>query len=349
VNLAVEGATQEPPADDLRVPAVDAAPGEQDVPWRHRHLLDVDTLTAADLRLVLRTTDAMREVLDRPIAKVPALRGRNVTILFYEASTRTRVSFEVAAKNLSADVVNIAAATSSVTKGESLADTIRTVEALGAQMLVVRHAVSGAPYLAAEVFGGSVLNGGDGWHAHPTQALLDLYTMERHLPGGSVNGRKVVILGDVLHSRVARSNIWTLTAAGADLWLCGPSTLLHGFEAWAGRGAAAGRTFHVTSSIDEALRDADVVMALRIQRERMASGLLPSLREYAARFGLTRERLDRARPGALVLHPGPMNEGVEIAADVALSTQSLITEQVTNGVAVRMALLYLLAGVADGR
>jgi len=349
MNLAAAGETREPAADDVPVPAVDAVPGAGDVPWRHRHLLDVDMLTAADLELVMRTTDAMREVLDRPIAKVPALRGRNVTILFYEASTRTRVSFEVAAKNLSADVVNIAAGTSSVTKGESLADTIRTVEALGAEMLVLRHPVSGAPYLAAEVFGGSVLNGGDGWHAHPTQALLDLYTMRRRLPGGSVAGRKVVILGDILHSRVARSNIWTLTAAGADLWLCGPSTLLHGFEAWAGRGAAAGRRFHVTASVEEALRDADVVMALRIQRERMASGLLPSLREYAARFGLTRARLDLARPEALVMHPGPMNEGVEIAPDVAVSTQSLITEQVTNGVAVRMALLYLLAGVGDGR
>jgi aspartate carbamoyltransferase catalytic subunit len=207
--------------------------------------------------------------------------------------------------------------------------------------------VSGAPYLAAETFRGSVVNGGDGWHAHPTQALLDLYTMRSRLPGGSVESRKVVILGDVLHSRVARSNIWSLTAAGADLWLCGPATLLRGFEAWAGRGAAAGRRFHVTSSIDEALRDADVVMALRIQRERMASGLLPSLREYAARYGLTSERLVLARPGALVMHPGPMNEGVEIAADVAIGTQSLITEQVTNGVAVRMALLYLLAGTAD--
>ena len=257
----------------------------------------------------MRTTDAMREVLARPIAKVPALRGRQVTILFYEASTRTRVSFEVAAKNLSADVVNIAAASSSVSKGESLVDTVRTVEALGAQMLVMRHSVSGAPYLAAEVFGGSVLNGGDGWHAHPTQALLDLYTMRERLPGGSLAGRKVVILGDVLHSRVARSNIWTLTAAGADLWLCGPATLLRGFEAWAGRGAAAGRRFHVTTSIDEALRDADVVMALRIQRERMAGGLLPSLREYAARYGLTRERLALARPGALVMHPGPDERG----------------------------------------
>jgi aspartate carbamoyltransferase catalytic subunit len=294
----------------------------------------------------MRTADAMREVLARPIAKVPALRGRNVTILFYEASTRTRVSFEMAAKNLSADVTNIAASTSSVTKGESLVDTVRTIEALGAQMLVMRHGVSGAPYLAAETFGGSVLNAGDGWHAHPTQALLDLYTMRGRLAGGSVEGRKIVILGDVLHSRVARSNIWSLTAAGADLWLCGPPTLLRGFEAWAGRGAAAGRRFTVTADVSAALRDADVVMALRIQRERMASGLLPSMREYAARYGLTAERLAGAKPGALVMHPGPMNEGVEIAADVAAGAQSVITDQVTNGVAIRMALLYLLAGVA---
>ena len=330
------------------VPSVDVVPESQSVGWRHRHLLDVDGLTAADLDLVMRTADAMREVLARPIARVPALRGRNVTLLFYEASTRTRVSFEMAAKNLSADVTNIAAASSSVTKGESLLDTVRTVEALGAQMLVMRHAVSGAPYLAAEAFGRSVLNAGDGWHAHPTQALLDLYTMRSRLPGGSVAGRKVVILGDVLHSRVARSNIWSLTAAGADLWLCGPATLLRGFEAWAARGAAAGRRFQVTSDVGAALRDADVVMALRIQRERMASGLLPSLREYAARYGLTRERLALAAPGALVMHPGPMNEGVEIAADVAAGAQSVITDQVTNGVAIRMALLYLLAGVSGG-
>ncbi len=330
----------------VAVPEVDVAPEQQQSGWRHRHLLDVDGLSAADLELVMRTTDAMREVLARPIAKVPALRGRQVTILFYEASTRTRVSFEVAAKNLSADVVNIAAAGSSVTKGESLVDTIRTIEALGAHMLVMRHNVSGAPYLAAEIFGGSVLNGGDGWHAHPTQALLDLYTIRSHLGDASLVGRKVVILGDVLHSRVARSNIWTLTAAGADLWLCGPATLLRGFEAWAGRGAAAGRRFHVTTSIDEALRDADVVMALRIQRERMASGLLPSLREYAARYGLTAERLRAAQPEVLVMHPGPVNEGVEIAPDVAAGTHSVITDQVTNGVAVRMAMLYLLAGAA---
>jgi aspartate carbamoyltransferase catalytic subunit len=335
-------------AADVVVPSVDAAPDSQTVGWRHRHLLDVDELSAADLDLVMRTTDAMREVLARPIAKVPALRGQNVTILFYEASTRTRVSFEVAARNLSADVTNIAAQTSSVSKGESLVDTIRTLEALGARMLVMRHAVSGAPYLAAEVFGGSVLNGGDGWHAHPTQALLDLYTMRSRLAGGSVAGRKIVILGDVLHSRVARSNIWALTAAGADLWLCGPATLLRGFEAWAGRGAAGGRRFHVTADVERALRDADVVMALRIQRERMGSGLLPSLREYAARYGLTTARLALAKPGALVMHPGPMNEGVEIAPEVAAGAQSAITDQVTNGVAVRMAMLYLLAGVSAG-
>ncbi|HEY8801312.1 MAG TPA: aspartate carbamoyltransferase catalytic subunit [Candidatus Limnocylindrales bacterium] len=330
----------------IEVPVVDSPPHEQPVGWRHRHLLDVDVLSWPDIELVMRTTDAMREVLARPIAKVPALRGRNVTILFYEASTRTRVSFEVAAKNLSADVVNIAASTSSVTKGESLIDTVRTVEALGAQMLVIRHPVSGAPYLAAETFSGSVLNGGDGWHAHPTQALLDLYTLRSSFDGGSLAGRKIVILGDVLHSRVARSNLWTLTAAGADVWLCGPATLLRGFEAWASRGAAAGRRFHVTTSIADALRDADAVMALRIQKERMAAGLLPSLREYAARYGLTRERLALARPGAVVMHPGPMNEGVEIAPDVAAGAQSLIEEQVRNGVAVRMALLYLLAGTA---
>ncbi len=327
----------------VAVPSVDDVPESQPIAWRHRHLLDVDRLSTAELDLIMRTTDAMREVLARPIAKVPALRGRAVTILFYEASTRTRVSFEVAAKNLSADVVNIAAASSSVAKGESLIDTVKTVEALGAQMLVMRHSSSGAPYLAADIFSGSVLNGGDGWHAHPTQALLDLYTMRERMPGGSLAGRKVVILGDLLHSRVARSNIWTLTAAGADLWLCGPATLVRGFEAWASRGAA-GRRFHLTTSVDEALRDADVVMALRIQRERMASGLLPSLREYAARYGLTRERLALARPEALVMHPGPMDEGVEIAPDVAAGSQSVITDQVTNGVAVRMAVLYLLAG-----
>jgi aspartate carbamoyltransferase catalytic subunit len=191
------------------------------------------------------------------------------------------------------------------------------------------------------------VNGGDGWHAHPTQALLDLYTMRERLPGRSVAGRKVVILGDIMHSRVARSNVWSLTAAGADLWLCGPATLLRGFERWAEASAAADRPFTVTSSVDAALRDADVVMALRVQQERMSGGLLPSLREYAARFGLTLERLALAKRDVLVMHPGPLNEGVEIAPDVAAGPHSVISDQVTNGVAVRMAMLYLLAGPRD--
>jgi aspartate carbamoyltransferase catalytic subunit len=337
---------------ELDRPAETAAEVRRDataeVVWRHRHLLDVDTLSWPEFELIMRTTDEMKGILARPIPKVPALNGRRVTTLFYEPSTRTRVSFETAARNLSADVVSVATATSSVTKGESLVDTLRTLEALGAEILVMRHSVSGAPYLAAQVFGGHVLNGGDGWHAHPTQALLDLYTMREHLPGRDLRGRKVAIVGDILHSRVARSNVWSLTAAGADLWLCGPATLLRGFDRWAAAWASGkipghGR-FQVSSDIAATLRDADVVMALRIQRERMQSGLLPSLREYAARFGLTLERLALAKPEAIVMHPGPINEGVEIAPDVAVSGRAVITEQVANGVAVRMALLYLLAG-----
>ena len=343
---STDRAASAPVATALQVPLVDAEPASQGTTWAHRHLLDLDRVTWPEIELVMRTTQAMKEVLGRPIARVPALRGSGVTILFYEASTRTRVSFEVAAKNLSADVVNIAAASSSVSKGESLIDTIRTVEALGARMIVIRHPTSGAADLAAEHFSGSILNGGDGWHAHPSQALLDLYTLRERLPGGDLHGRKIVILGDVLHSRVARSNIWSLTAAGADLWLCAPATLMRGFERWAAASAGVpghGR-FQVTSDIGAALRDADVIMALRLQRERMAAGLLPSLREYAARYGLTLERLALARPDALVMHPGPMNEGIEIAPEVADHPRSVITDQVTNGVAVRMALLYLLAG-----
>jgi aspartate carbamoyltransferase catalytic subunit len=317
------------------------------VTWQHRHLIDLDAISWPEIELIMRTATEMKGVLARPIRKVPALNGRRVTTLFYEASTRTRVSFETAARNLSADVVSIATATSSVTKGESLVDTIRTLEALGAEILVMRHSVSGAPYLAADVFGGHVLNGGDGWHAHPTQALLDLYTMRERL-GPDLRGRKIAIVGDILHSRVARSNIWSLTAAGADLWLCGPATLLRGMERWAAAwssGAIPGHgRFNVTTDVDAAVRDADVVMALRIQRERMQSGLLPSLREYAARFQINAERVSTARPEAIVMHPGPMNEGVEIAPDVAVSGRAVITDQVTNGVAVRMALLYLLAG-----
>ena len=311
-------------------------------PWRYRHLLDVDHLTAADLDTVMRRADEMAVILRHRGARRASLQGVGVTILFYEASTRTRVSFEAAAKRLGADVVNVAAASSSVTKGESLVDTVRTLEALGADVLVMRHGRSGAPYLAADVFGGHVVNAGDGWHAHPSQALLDLYTLRASLPGGRIAGRKIVILGDILHSRVARSNVWSLTTAGADVWVCGPATLLSGFEAWA-RALPADRRVTVTADIDRALAGAHAVMALRLQQERMTAGLLPSLTEYTADYGLTTARLRRARPGALVLHPGPMNEGVEIAPDVASGPTSVITDQVANGIAVRMAILELLA------
>ena len=322
-------------------PAVDG-----EAAWPHRHLLDTDVLTWSQIELLLDTARHMAGIVAGQRPRSTALKGTGVTNLFYEASTRTRVSFEVAAKHLSADVVNVAVSGSSIEKGESLLDTMRTLEALGARILVMRHAVSGAPYLVAREFRGGVVNAGDGWHAHPTQALLDLYTLLRHLPGGSLRGRKVVILGDVLHSRVARSNLWTLTAAGADVWICGPSTLLRGFEAWAAAGVGGERPFTVTSDVRAAIADADAVMALRIQKERMASGLLPSLGEYAARFGLTRERLAAARPGCVVMHPGPMNEGVEIAPDVAAGPASVVTEQVANGVAVRMAVLALVAAAA---
>jgi aspartate carbamoyltransferase catalytic subunit len=328
--------------------AADTSGDASPVGWPHRHLLDTDALTWPQIERVMDLADEMTEIVARRRPRSEALKGVGVTNLFYEASTRTRVSFEVAAKHLSADVVNVSAGGSSIEKGESLLDTMRTLEALGARVLVIRHPVSGAPYLVAREFRGSVINAGDGRHAHPTQALLDLYTLRRHLPGGSLEGRKVVILGDVLHSRVARSNLWTLTAAGADVWVCGPATLLRGFEAWAAAGVGGERRFTVTSDIVTALRGADAVMALRLQQERMAAGLLPSVHEYAARFGLTTERLALAAPGCLVMHPGPMNEGVEIAPDIASGPRSLITEQVANGVPVRMAVLALCTGVAVG-
>jgi len=309
------------------------------------HLLDVADLTPRELGTVLDLAEEMRGVLDAR-GRRTSLQGRTVTTLFYEASTRTRVSFETAARRLGADVASVSATASSVTKGESLLDTVRTLQALGADVLVMRHARSGAPYLAATVFGGHVVNAGDGRHAHPSQALLDLFTLRRHLPGRSLEGRKVAIVGDVLHSRVARSNIWSLTACGVDLWLCGPATLLRGFDAWA-RALPADRRLTVTSDLASALREADAVMALRLQQERMSAGLLPALAEYSARYGLTTARLALARPGVVVLHPGPMNEGVEIAPDVAVGPASLVTAQVANGVAVRMAVLELLAGSSD--
>ena len=311
--------------------------------WRHPHLLDVADLTWPELETVMRTADEMAAALEdpsRPATRV--LRHRQVTILFQEASTRTRVSFEVAAQKLGASVVSVTAASSSISKGESLVDTVRTLRALGADVLVLRHARSGAPYLAAEHFGGHVVNAGDGWHAHPTQALLDLYTLGRHFGERQLRGRKVVIVGDIAHSRVARSNIWSLTAAGADVWLCGPATLLRGFDRWASA-LPAERRLTVTTDLARALRNAGAVMVLRVQQERQQSGLLPSLREYTGRYGITAERLAGARPDTVVLHPGPMNEGIEIAPDVATSARSLVEAQVRNGVPVRMAVLSLVA------
>ena len=307
-----------------------------------RHVLDLDDFTSEEISTLLEMTDGMREVMDRDIKKVPTLRGKVVMTLFYEASTRTRVSFEQAGKMLSADVINISASGSSAEKGESLIDTALTLQAMHADLIIIRHSHSGAPYLLAQHLERTgIINAGDGRHAHPTQALLDLYTMQRHL--GSLKGAKVAIVGDVLHSRVARSAMWGLAAMGANVVLCGPPTLLppemlHGD----GPGGRWPSNVTVDTNADRAITDADVVMTLRLQQERQSSGLLPSLREYSKRWQVNEERLKRAKPGVLVMHPGPMNEGVEISTSVAHGAASLIEEQVTNGVAVRMALLYWL-------
>ncbi|MEX2239017.1 MAG: aspartate carbamoyltransferase catalytic subunit [Dehalococcoidia bacterium] len=308
--------------------------------WRRRHDLDRDDCTIDVIELVMTTADRMREVLGREVPRVPALRGTTVVNLFYENSTRTRTSFELAARTLGADIINIATASSSVTKGETLIDTVRTVQALGAQIIVMRHPSSGAPYLAMRHSNVSYINAGDGRHAHPTQALLDLYTLRDAV--GSVRGRKVVIAGDITHSRVARSNIWGLTAAGAEVTLSGPPTLIPREYACASEGRLP--PVKVDYDFDRAIEGADVVMMLRLQGERQQAGLIPSLREYAQLYQLTEERLARAARGAVVMHPGPVNQGVEIAPEVAHGSHSLIEAQVTNGVAIRMALLYLIAG-----
>jgi aspartate carbamoyltransferase catalytic subunit len=304
-----------------------------------QHVLDLDDFTVGEVETIMHTAAQMKDVLKRPIKKVPTLRGKTVVTLFYEASTRTRVGFEVAAKALGADTVSIAAQSSSVTKGESLIDTIRTLQALGADFVVMRHHQAGAPYVVADEVAASVINAGDGWHAHPTQALLDLFTMRERL--GHVDGLRVAIVGDILHSRVARSNLWGLTLMGANVVLCGPPTMLPEASFCDGLPWPVERTYR----LDEALDGADVVMVLRMQLERQTGGMFPSLREYVRTYGLTEERLARAKPGALVMHPGPMNEGVEIDPKVARGVQSVIEAQVTNGVAVRMALLYLLSGL----
>jgi aspartate carbamoyltransferase catalytic subunit len=290
-------------------------------------------LEAAEIEAVLDTADRLREVLDRPIKKVPALRGKTVVNLFYEPSTRTRASFEIAQKVLSADSLSIAAATSSVQKGETLLDTARNLEAMNPDMIVIRHSSSGAPHFLARHCRSAIVNAGDGAHEHPTQALLDALTLRQKK--GRLKGLRVAIVGDVMHSRVARSNAWLLAKMGAAVVLCAPPTLMPpGIE----------RLAAVTHRIDEALEGADAVMMLRLQLERMAGGYFPTTREYHLRFGLTEERVRRAKKDVVILHPGPMNRGVEIASEVADGPYSVILDQVTNGVAVRMAVLYLLLG-----
>ena len=318
-------------ADDTGTPA-----------WPHRHLLDVDVLSRNELRTVLDLAATMADRRADATASRP-LAGQTVATLFAEPSTRTRVSFELAARALGGDPVSLDAASSSLAKGESLIDTVRTLEALGAGMLVVRHPRSGAPQLASEHFGGPVINAGDGWHAHPTQALLDLYTLRQVLGEERSADAKVCIVGDVLHSRVARSDIWALTCWGVDVWITGPTVFLRGFDAWA-RALPAGRRLTVTGDFEAGIRDAAAVMALRVQRERLEGAGAPSEAAYAARWGLTEERLSRHAPGSIVMHPGPVNEGVELPPDVASGPRSVITRQVANGVPVRMATMALLAG-----
>ncbi len=325
---------ESPPAE-----ASSLIPGatDGDSAWRRRHLLDLDDFSIDELDLVMTTTDAMKEVLSREVPRVPALRGTTIVTLFYENSTRTRASFELAGKVLGADVINVAASSSSVAKGESLVDTVKTLQAIGANVLVMRHSRSGSPYLAARTADCSIVNAGDGLHAHPTQGLLDVYTMRARL--GDVRGRRIVIVGDVLHSRVARSNMWALTTLGAEVVLCAPPTLIP-----AGLPGSEGIVppVRIETNLDRAIEGADVVMALRMQTERMHGGFVPGMREYSRLYQVNDARLARANPGALVMHPGPMNEGVEISHEVAHGLQSQVEEQVTNGVAVRMAVLWLI-------
>ena len=313
-------------------------------PSTPRHILDLDDFSREEIEMVLQNTEVMREVLQRDIKKVPTLRGKTVITVFYEASTRTRVSFEQAGKILSADVINVSGSGSSVEKGESLYNTALTLQAMNADIIVVRHPHSGAPHFLSRFLDSAVINAGDGMHAHPTQALLDLFTIKSHL--GKVEGLKVVIVGDLLYSRVARSNLWGLTKMGADVTLCAPPTLIPLDFLGGVKSNGSGASDHpfsgvkIETNVERALEDADVVMALRLQTERQLAGHLPTLREYSRMYGINPRRMELAKPNALVMHPGPMNEGIEIDPEVAHGAQAVIEEQVTNGVAVRMALLY---------
>ena len=301
-----------------------------------KDLLGLEHLTAAQIRLLLDTAEPFKEISLRAIKKVPALRGATIVNLFFEASTRTRISFEFAEKRLSADTVNVAVSGSSVSKGETLVDTARNLEAMKIDMVVIRHPASGAAAFLAQRIESNVINAGDGTHEHPTQGLLDLLTLRDHF--GELAGRRVCICGDVLHSRVARSNIWGLQKLGAEVALCGPRSLLPN--------AVDEMGVRVFRRIEEAIEWADALNILRLQLERMQAGYIPSLREYNRVFGVSRDKLERAPRDILIMHPGPMNRGVEIDSDVADGPHSVILDQVTNGVAVRMAVLYLLAGGA---
>lgn len=310
------------------------------MPLNRKDLLGIADLSVEEINLILDTAETFRDVNARQIKKVPTLRGKTVINLFFEASTRTRTSFEIAAKRLSADAVNISASTSSVVKGETLVDTALNLQAMAPDAIVIRHGSSGAPHQIAKIVKAGVINAGDGAHEHPTQALLDALTI-RHAKG-RIAGLKVAIIGDVLHSRVARSNAHLLTKLGAEVVLAGPRTLLpFGLEKLI---PPANGSIRFADSIEDAISDADVVMMLRIQMERQSGGFFPSLREYSIHFGLNKRRLVMAKSDAIVLHPGPINRGVEIDSDVADGASSLILDQVENGVAVRMAILYLLAG-----
>jgi aspartate carbamoyltransferase catalytic subunit len=302
--------------------------------WSRKHLLDIQSLSAGEIMTVLDTALAFKAVGQRAIKKVPALRGKTVINLFVEPSTRTRISFELAAQRLTADVINFSAEASSLKKGETLKDTARNLEALNVDIIVMRHSASGAPHFLARFLRASVVNAGDGAHEHPTQALLDCFTIREKK--GKVAGLNVTILGDILYSRVARSNIWALTKLGARVTLCGPATLVPKvFEQMGCR---------VTYNVDEAIADADIINLLRIQHERQRKTMFPSIGEYASLFGLTKARLARTRPEALIMHPGPINRGVEIDSEIADSKRSVILDQVTNGLAVRMAVLFLING-----
>lgn len=306
--------------------------------WNRRHLLDIESLSTEELLTVLDTARGFKAVGTRAIKTVPALRGKTVMNLFVEPSTRTRISFELAAQRLTADVINFSADTSSLKKGETLRDTARNLEAMNADVIVIRHSAAGAPHFLARFLQCSVVNAGDGAHEHPTQALLDVFTIREKK--GTVEGLKVTIMGDILFSRVARSNIWALRKLGAEVTLCGPPTLVpRVFEELGCR---------VCWNVDEALRDADVVNLLRIQHERQRQGMFPGVGEYRSQFGLDRARMRGLKPDVLIMHPGPINRGVEIDSDTADGERSVILEQVTNGLAVRMAVLYLVTGNDPG-